>query len=33
MRLLSFNPGYEPVWINRAASSVVGTVVARFSSC
>lgn len=33
MRLFSFNPEYEPVWINRAASSVVGTVVARFSSC
>lgn len=33
MRLLSFNTEYEPMWINRAASSVVGTVVARFSSC
>lgn len=33
MRLLSFNPEYEPVWVNRSASSVVGTVVARLSSC
>lgn len=33
MRLLSFNPEYEPAWINRAVSGVVGTVVARFSSC
>jgi phage repressor protein C with HTH and peptisase S24 domain len=33
MRLLSFNPEYEPAWINRAASDVVGTVVARFSTC
>lgn len=31
IRLLSFNPGYEPVWITRSASSVLGTVVTRFS--
>lgn len=32
MRLLSFNARYEPLWIARSASSVLGTVVARFSS-
>lgn len=32
VRLLSFNPEYEPVWVRREPGTIVGTVVARFST-
>jgi SOS-response transcriptional repressor LexA len=31
MELASFNPQYEPIFVARDRSSVVGTVIARFT--
>jgi phage repressor protein C with HTH and peptisase S24 domain len=31
IELASFNPGYDPIFVSRDASSVVGTVIARFT--
>jgi phage repressor protein C with HTH and peptisase S24 domain len=31
IELASFNPEYDPIFISREASSVVGTVIARFT--
>jgi SOS-response transcriptional repressor LexA len=31
IELASFNPGYDPIFISRDRSSVVGTVIARFT--